>query len=89
MKKILLLCTGGTIASVKTEDGLKPALTAREVEVLALVGDGLRDAEIAERLFLSTKTVGHHVSAILAKLGVRSRVEAAGAARELGIATRG
>jgi DNA-binding CsgD family transcriptional regulator/tetratricopeptide (TPR) repeat protein len=52
-------------------------LTEREAEVLSLVREGLRDAEIAERLFLSPKTVGHHVSAILAKLGVRSRVEAA------------
>ncbi|MBV9879041.1 MAG: AAA family ATPase [Gemmatirosa sp.] len=59
-------------------------LTRRELEILALVCEGLRDAEIGERLFLSTKTVGHHVSAVLAKLGVRSRVEAAAAARALG-----
>ena len=52
-------------------------LTPREVEVLALVVDGLSDAAIARRLFLSRKTVGHHVSAILAKLGVASRYEAA------------
>jgi DNA-binding CsgD family transcriptional regulator len=60
-------------------------LTAREVEVLELLSDGLRNAEIADRLYLSTKTVGHHVSAILAKLGVRSRTEAAAAAGRLGI----
>jgi DNA-binding CsgD family transcriptional regulator/tetratricopeptide (TPR) repeat protein len=52
-------------------------LTQREMEVLTLVGAGLRDAEIAGRLSLSVKTVGHHVSAILGKLGVRSRTEAA------------
>ncbi|SNS60371.1 Predicted ATPase [Asanoa hainanensis] len=61
-------------------------LTARQVEVLVLVADGLRDAEIATRLSLSTKTVGHHVSAVLAKLAVASRHEAAARAAELGIA---
>lgn len=52
-------------------------LTARELEVVALVGDGLTDAEIAARIHISVKTAGHHVSAILAKLGVTSRREAA------------
>ncbi|GIF63028.1 LuxR family transcriptional regulator [Asanoa ishikariensis] len=61
-------------------------LTARQVEVLVLVADGLRDAEIAARLSLSAKTVGHHVSAVLAKLAVGSRHEAAARAGELGIA---
>jgi DNA-binding CsgD family transcriptional regulator len=60
-------------------------LTAREVEVLELVTEGLRNAEIAERLFLSEKTVGHHVSAILRKLEVRNRSEAGSEARRLGI----
>jgi DNA-binding NarL/FixJ family response regulator len=61
-------------------------LTAREVEVLELVATGLRNADIAERLFLSEKTVGHHVSAILRKLGVRTRGEASAEAQTLGIA---
>jgi DNA-binding NarL/FixJ family response regulator len=52
-------------------------LTAREVEVLDLVAQGLRDAGIAQRLFLSEKTVHHHVSAILRKLGVSTRTQAA------------
>jgi DNA-binding CsgD family transcriptional regulator/tetratricopeptide (TPR) repeat protein len=60
-------------------------LTPREVEVLVLVREGLRDIEIADRLVVSRKTVGHHVSAILAKLGVRSRTEAATVAGRLGI----
>jgi DNA-binding CsgD family transcriptional regulator len=60
-------------------------LTRREAEVLALVATGLRNAEIAERLYLTPKTVSHHLSAIYAKLGVETRIEAAHAASQLGI----
>jgi DNA-binding CsgD family transcriptional regulator len=60
-------------------------LTARELEILALLAAGLRNAEIAARLFVSPKTVDHHVSAVLAKLGVHARGEAAAAAARLGV----
>jgi DNA-binding CsgD family transcriptional regulator len=60
-------------------------LTDRELEVLTLLSEGLTNAGIAGRLFLSEKTVGHHVSAILRKLGVRTRGEASAEAARLGI----
>jgi DNA-binding CsgD family transcriptional regulator/tetratricopeptide (TPR) repeat protein len=58
-------------------------LTAREVEILRLVTDGLANREIAERLFISAKTASVHVSNILGKLGVANRVEAAATAHKL------
>ena len=51
-------------------------LTTRQMEVLLLLSEGCINAEIARRLFISAKTVDHHVSAILAKLDARSRAEA-------------
>ena len=63
-------------------------LTQREVDVLTLVVEGLRNAEIADRLFVSERTVHHHVSAILRKLDVQTRGQAAAQAQQLGIAER-
>jgi len=60
-------------------------LTARELEVLALVAEGLRNAEIAERLYLAEKTVDHYVSAILRKLDARTRTQASAEAVRLGL----
>jgi len=60
-------------------------LTARELEVLDLVRSGMRNAEIANRLFLTSKTVDHHVSAILRKLSVGSRSQAAREATRMGL----
>ena len=61
-------------------------LTAREQEVLALLADGLADREISQKLFISERTVHHHVSAVLSKIGVSSRTAAAREAARLGIA---
>jgi DNA-binding CsgD family transcriptional regulator len=62
-------------------------LTRREAEVLALVAQGRSNRQIGQELFITEKTASVHVSRILAKLGVASRVEAAGVAHRLGLGT--
>ena len=60
-------------------------LTTRELDVLRLIAQGLRNADIADQLVVSAKTVDHHVSSVLSKLGVASRVDAAREAVRLGL----
>jgi DNA-binding NarL/FixJ family response regulator len=58
-------------------------LTERQVDVLGMLGEGLTNAEIAARLVVSVRTVDHHVSAVLTKLGVPTRRDAARLAGQL------
>jgi ATP/maltotriose-dependent transcriptional regulator MalT len=64
-------------ASARTFPRGYGALTRRETEVLSLLAEGCSNTEIAERLYISRRTAEHHVAHILAKLGLRSRTEAA------------
>ncbi len=63
-------------------------LTSKEVAVLVLLADGLRNKEIAQRLSRSSRTIDHHLAAIFGKLGVATRAEAVSAAFRLGVATK-
>jgi len=65
---------------------LNPAgLTGREAHILSLLVEGLSNAQLARRLHRSQKTIDHHVSSVLAKLGVHSRLEVRAAAIALGL----
>lgn len=81
----------GEVAGVATGAGSGAAgpdtlgLSSRELEVLSLVATGRTNRQVAEVLYISPKTASVHVSNILAKLGVASRVEAAGVAHRLGL----
>ena len=88
-RRARLALPGDAEAPVATPDGVGRetfGLSARELEVLALVADGRTNRQIAETLFITEKTAGHHVSNVLAKLGVASRVEAAAFAHRAGLA---
>ncbi|TPW98736.1 hypothetical protein FJ656_33435 [Schumannella luteola] len=70
-----LVASGGLAVPVRTS--ASDELTARERQVLELIAEGLSNGQIAERLYISRKTVSVHVSAVLRKLGATSRTEAA------------
>ena len=76
---------GGSVAVEPSTPLAELGLTSREAEVLSLVADGLSNGEIAERLFISRKTASVHVSNILGKLGVSTRVQAAALAHRQGL----
>ncbi|MBW3578109.1 MAG: response regulator transcription factor [Actinobacteria bacterium] len=71
------------LASGRASDGVN--LTERELEILRLMAAGVRPAQVAERLFLSLKTVKNHLTSIYAKLGVETAAQAVAEAYRLGI----
>ena len=86
MRERLRLLGGAVPRGPRAATRANPAaLTGREVEVLRLVAAGLRNADVARELVLSRRTVDHHVSAILRKLRVQTRAEAAAEASRLGL----
>jgi DNA-binding CsgD family transcriptional regulator len=76
---------GDAVLVGKARDLAPHGLTARELEVLRLLGTGATNTEIGRRLYMSPKTASVHVSAILRKLGVTGRVQAATVAERMGL----
>ncbi|MFD8557619.1 response regulator [Streptosporangium canum] len=83
--RVITQLTGGRMTRVVAAREQVAALTPRERDVLALVGAGLSNGQIARRLYLVEGTVKAHVSAILTRLGARNRVQAAILAHEAGL----
>lgn len=73
-----------SVQSMIREQGVTP-LSAREIEILRLLAEGLSNQELADRLFVSLSTVKWHTSNVYGKLGVKSRVSAVSKARALGL----
>lgn len=86
-KRLLARFASGS--SMAVDDSILTAITSREREVLALVGQGLTNAEIGEKLFLSPLTAKTHVSRIMAKLMARDRVQLVVIAYETGLVSLG
>ncbi len=72
----------GPLASTRANPS---GLTAREIQILALIAQGLHNGEVAKKLSRSPRTIDHHVAGIYAKLGINTRVQAAKAAGDLGL----
>nr|MBA2714316.1 tetratricopeptide repeat protein [Rubrobacteraceae bacterium] len=85
LEKALSQALEPDITPVTTQE----VLSAREVEVLGLVAEGLTDQEAAQRLYLSPRTVGQHLTSVYRKLGVKSRTAATRAATERGLIRSG
>jgi DNA-binding NarL/FixJ family response regulator len=85
--RVIQRVSGGRMSRESAALGRIGVLSPREREVLALVGAGLSNAEIGERLFLVEGTVKAYVSAVLSRLGVKNRVQAAVLAYEAGLVT--
>ncbi|TDD57772.1 response regulator transcription factor [Kribbella antibiotica] len=86
-QRVIAELSGGSMARATAAKEQVDVLSPREREVLALVGAGLSNAEIARRLFLVEGTVKAYVSAILLRLAVKNRVQAAIVAYEAGLVT--
>ncbi|GGJ36173.1 response regulator [Streptomyces brasiliensis] len=84
-RRLIAEFAAGPVRGVSAAPAALEALTRREREVLSCLGEGLSNAGIAERLDMAEGTVKTHVSRLLGKLGLRSRVQAAVLAQELGI----
>ncbi|MFF8866991.1 MULTISPECIES: response regulator [unclassified Streptomyces] len=84
-RRLIAEFAAGPVRGTTADPAVLEALTRREREVLSCVGEGLSNAEIAERLRMAEGTVKTHVSRLLAKLELRSRVQAAVLAQELGV----
>jgi len=86
-QRVIAELSGGSMARAVAAKEQVAVLSPRELEVLGLVGAGLSNAEIAARLFLVEGTVKAYVSAVLVRLGVKNRVQAAIIAYEAGLVT--
>ena len=85
-RRVRISLDAPTVYALGERDATRLGLTTREAEVLALVAAGRTNREIGAELYVSDKTASVHVSNILRKLGVSSRVEAAAIAQRVGMA---
>ena len=79
----------GVEDAIAADERPKDSLTKRQAELLPLLAAGMTDREIAAALFLSHRTVEHHVARLAIRLGVRSRAAIVGAAHDAGLLNQG